>query len=76
MGCFINERRLILKNFGGFAKSVLLFVLVSLCGCFATAPVADGLGQVQVSDLRCEYLKNPLGIDTPKPRFSWKITDS
>jgi alpha-L-rhamnosidase len=23
--------------------------------------------------LRCEYLKNPLGIDVPKPRLSWEL---
>jgi len=26
--------------------------------------------------LRCEYLVNPLGIDTVRPRFSWEINDS
>lgn len=26
-----------------------------------------------VYDLQCESLKNPLGIDNPMPRFSWKI---
>jgi len=26
--------------------------------------------------LRCEYLVNPLGIDTVKPRFSWIVEDS
>lgn len=25
--------------------------------------------------LRCEYLVNPLGIDTPQPRFSWLLED-
>ncbi|HAS84247.1 MAG TPA: hypothetical protein DCS43_16615 [Verrucomicrobia bacterium] len=29
-----------------------------------------------VNDLRCEYLANPLGVDTPEPRFSWKLVDS
>jgi len=27
---------------------------------------------VQVTDLRCEYLKNPLGLDVAQPRLSWK----
>ena len=27
-----------------------------------------------VSELRCEYQKNPLGIDVRSPRLSWKIT--
>lgn len=25
--------------------------------------------------LRCEYLENPLGIDSPSPRFSWQLDD-
>jgi len=31
------------------------------------------LHAVEVSDLRCEYLKDPLGIDVEKPRLSWVI---
>lgn len=27
-------------------------------------------------DLRCEFLCNPLGIDEPVPRFSWKLDDA
>ena len=27
-----------------------------------------------VSDLRCEYAVNPLGIDAAAPRLSWKLT--
>jgi hypothetical protein len=30
---------------------------------------------VKPADLRCEYLKDPLGIDEAKPRLSW-ITDN
>lgn len=29
-----------------------------------------------LEDLRCEYLENPLGIDTENPRLSWKISTS
>lgn len=29
---------------------------------------------MQVYSLRCEYLKNPLGIDVLKPRLSWKLS--
>jgi alpha-L-rhamnosidase len=29
--------------------------------------------KISLYDLRCEYLHNPLGIDTPKPRLSWKV---
>ncbi|ANY69465.1 alpha-L-rhamnosidase [Paenibacillus sp. BIHB 4019] len=28
---------------------------------------------VQIAKVRCEYLKNPLGIDVPHPRISWQI---
>ncbi len=44
--------------------SVLMLFLVVSC---KTTP------ETGVNDLRVEYLKNPLGVDTPAPRFSWKI---
>ncbi len=47
----------------------LLFSLL-LGGGNATAT------DVVVTDLRCEYLTDPLGIDVRKPRFSWKLIDS
>lgn len=37
---------------------------VGLCGQSAG-------GGIIVRELRCEYAKNPLGIDTPQPRFNW-----
>jgi len=27
-------------------------------------------------ELKCEYAVNPLGIDTPQPRFSWILESS
>ena len=30
---------------------------------------------VEVANLRCEYLKDPLGIDAIKPRLSWVLED-
>ncbi len=32
------------------------------------------LSEMRVQQLRCEYLENPLGIDDPDPRLSWKLT--
>ncbi len=29
--------------------------------------------EIRVTDLRCEYLCNPLGIDVMQPRLSWKL---
>lgn len=31
------------------------------------------LAQVSITNLRCEQLKNPLGIDVEQPRFSWQL---
>ena len=28
---------------------------------------------VLVENLKCEYLENPIGIDTKAPRFSWQL---
>lgn len=40
-------------------------------------PVTDAhdATTLRIADLRCEYLTNPLGIDTELPRFSWKLVD-
>jgi len=32
--------------------------------------------RIAVKELRCEYSINPLGIDTPQPRFSWILESS
>lgn len=33
-------------------------------------------GQSSVYDLKCDYLNNPVGIDNPHPRFTWKMLDN
>jgi len=50
--------------------SIVLFGMECLWGasCFAGQVVGES---VTIRDLYCEYTKNPLGIDTPAPRFSW-----
>lgn len=47
--------------------SVMLPAIFAFAGCGAKGP------GVTVASLRCEYLENPLGIDTPKPRLSWVL---
>jgi alpha-L-rhamnosidase len=32
--------------------------------------------ELKVSNLRCEYLENPVGLDVVQPRFSWNIVSS
>lgn len=41
---------------------------------FCAAPVC--FGALTPTDLRCEYRKDPLGIDNTEPRFSWKLNDT
>jgi len=45
--------------------------IVMVCG--ATVGLAQLASEVRVTDLRCEYLANPLGIDVVPPRLSWKL---
>ncbi len=39
----------------------------------SVASAALGGTAVHPSDLRCEYLKEPLGLDRPQPRLSWVL---
>lgn len=34
------------------------------------------MSEVSVNHLQCEYLDNPLGIDTLQPRFNWRMSDT
>ncbi len=56
-------------------------VRLSLCllalSVFAEkTPAQEKSARPCVADLRCEALKNPLGIDNPRPGFSWKMVDT
>ncbi len=46
-----------------------IVVLITLC-----TGAARGQCSVAVTDARCEYLADPLGIDVQLPRLSWKLT--
>lgn len=45
-------------------------MLAILCVLWTTG---HALAAVTVQDLRCEYLKSPIGIDALKPRLSWIV---
>jgi alpha-L-rhamnosidase len=47
----------------------IMFILIVL---FAFS-CSTGNREMAVSNLRCEYLENPLGVDIQNPRFSWNI---
>jgi alpha-L-rhamnosidase len=46
------------------------FFFISLLSFFSVFSFA----QVQVSNLLCEHLENPIGIDILRPRFSWQLS--
>jgi alpha-L-rhamnosidase len=45
-------------------------LLAALCGFSFAAHAATPV------NLRCEYMKNPLGVDAPKPALSWEIASA
>ncbi len=48
----------------------LILAAIATCTQAAAAPAATGLVPTQ---LRCEYLVNPIGIDAPHPRLGWVL---
>lgn len=53
-------------NMKNTAFFILFILSVVSCTRYSGKPVM----------LRCEYDENPLGIDNPKPRFSWAMNDT
>jgi len=49
----------------------MLKKILILSGLLYTATIN---AQIQPQQLRCEYKENPVGIDVPKPRLSWKLS--
>src|SRR5690606_29789949 len=45
--------------------------LVSIA--FALLATGMAFAEIKATDLRCEYRRDPLGIDITAPRLSWKI---
>ena len=60
-----------------FIGTLLFFALGLLqIKALSSETTVAAAASVTVTDLRCEYLVEPLGIDTALPRFSWKLVDS
>ena len=43
---------------------------------FFCALAASAEPPLSVTNLRCEYKTNPIGIDIAEPRFSWELVSS
>jgi alpha-L-rhamnosidase len=54
------------------AGQMLLAVLAAITVLLAAYP-APAQNAPRVDDLRCEYLRDPLGIDVTQPRLSWTL---
>ena len=46
-------------------------LLVLLVGC--TSAVSERAAGFAVTNLRTEYMENPLGLDKLRPRFTWEL---
>jgi alpha-L-rhamnosidase len=57
-------------------SSLLFLVVASLFGYESFQEGAELNGPEAPTGLRCEYLVNPLGVDTPRPRLSWILEHS
>jgi len=58
----------------GLKSSIFIFCFLPLIVSIMVGCSADK--KLSVTNLRCEYLENPLGMDVPQPRFSWIITSN
>lgn len=53
------------------------FCLIAAVVAFIVSPAYGAqMTPVSISGLKCEYSKNPIGIDTRNPRLSWVLTSS
>jgi len=60
------------KHVGTIAVNLTLCVAATILSS-ATALCAEPQAELVPSELTCEYATNPLGVDTPQPRFGWLL---
>ena len=59
-------------------KQWIVAVFLAVCVFMSACSQAnqEKISELKITNLRCEYLKNPLGIDAVKPRLSWILESS
>ena len=59
-------------------KQWIVTVFLAVCVFMSACSQAnqEKISELKITNLRCEYLKNPLGIDAVKPRLSWILESS
>jgi len=55
------------------SRWIFVFAAFILVLSFWVVPARGAQEPAAPSQLRCEYLTNPLGVDTPQPRFFWVL---
>jgi len=50
---------------------ILIFIFMLIAGFFVGGGSGQSSGPLPPTELRCEYLSNPVGMDVKQPRFSW-----
>ncbi len=53
-----------------FLKSIIILLATITYSC------SQSNADFSAVNLKCEYLVNPLGVDTPQPRFTWQMSDT
>jgi len=66
----MHRRDRLMPNGSGVFK-----IIFAVCGLILLS-CEGAMSEVSVNHLKCEFLNNPLGIDTLQPRFSWRMTDT
>lgn len=50
-----------------------LYIIITILSLIGSSCSEKNTSPIKVSDLKCEYQANPLGIDNEAPRFSWLL---
>lgn len=57
-------------------KAMLFVAMLPAAVIRATPPdETTSASPLVLTEMRCEYLREPLGIDTPRPQFGWRLAD-
>ena len=67
------ERGCVIRRSYSIFKIVVVAVLLALPTNWVVPSVRAAEGPLAPVNLRCEYLKNPVGIDVRQPRFAWVL---
>ena len=68
-----NEPGVFLHHSTPHVKSQAIKILLSVIFVFVRG---NTFSQAKITNLRCEHLLSPVGVDAANPRFSWQLNDS